>query len=156
MDYYHFEYNSSMCQMINSAWNSVNSLELIEYLTMFEPNPKIGYLWNKDPTIEKILSKIDLDYNNYHSGASLGCVISELSRLLKYNYCINEFIKYLKLSNTIELFKNYNSSFYNCSAPTDNFIQTLPEQISKLKFNWVINDNSVFLLNVKTKIFNQK
>jgi hypothetical protein len=155
MNYYHFEYNNLMTRMINSAWYSVNSLELIEYLTMFEPNPEIGYLWSKDSSIKKILSKINLDYDSNHSGASLGCVICELTRLLKYNYCTNEFIKYLESSNTIDLFKNYNLPFNNYSTDDDNIILILFEQISKLKFNWVISDKHVFLLNVKTKILNQ-
>ena len=161
MNFYHFEYDNLMIKMINFAYDSINSLELIEYFTIFEPESQLGYLSSKNIIIQKILSKINLDYNCNHSGASLGVVTHELSRLLKYDYCINKFIEYLESSNSIDLFKNYDHIFNNNlilntkTNSADKFVQTLFEKISELKFEWVIDNNYYFLLDVKNKIKKQ-
>lgn len=151
MNYYHYKYSESSIDIINMAFNSVSSLELIEYLTLFEPDPKTGFMWCENLVIKKILDKVNSDWDG-HSGASLGFSVRELSTLLKYNHCVNEFIEYLNKSNMLNVFKNYTPPLDNYENESDEFVEKLFGQIKKLNFNYVIDDYSQFLLNVKNKL----
>jgi hypothetical protein len=65
---------------------------------------------------------------------------------------MNEFIKYLKLSNMLVIFKNYTPPLSNYTNESNEFVDKLFSEIKKLKFSYVIDDYSQFLLNVKTKL----
>ena len=151
MNYYHFNYDENCIDTLNLAYNSINKLELLNFLSYFEPDTNTGFMFCQDTNIIKILNKVNEDYDG-HSGSSLAFTLRTISSLLKYNICICKYIEYLQSDNLIEIFKNY--------TPINNNYDTIPDElehnflsiIKKLSFDYVIDDVNIFLINVKNKL----
>lgn len=61
--------------VIDSAYNAIVNKGYYNYLKIFSPKKEEGYMWTRDPIIEKIKSVIDEANPGYHSGATLAITL---------------------------------------------------------------------------------
>ena len=60
---------------LESAYKVIVNNGYYNYVRTFTPKEDEGYMWTRDPVIEKIKTEIDNAYPNYHSGASLAMML---------------------------------------------------------------------------------
>lgn len=70
--------------MVQSAW-TILTPENIEFLKNYIPHQGTGFIWDSNPTIEKMKERIDETYPG-HSGASLAFTLRMLQRLIHISY----------------------------------------------------------------------
>ena len=74
---------------ILQAYNVINTMGKIEYLKNYKVDPKRGFIWNEDKTIENIMYNINEASNGMHSAASLAFVMRWLQYLVKNDITID-------------------------------------------------------------------
>jgi hypothetical protein len=69
--------------MYLSAYNTITQMEMWEFMKNYEPPGNIGFMFDPNPTVLSIISKISKNYNNNHSGASMGCTMRKMQIIAK-------------------------------------------------------------------------
>jgi len=67
--------------MVQSAWTTLTP-ENIEFLKNYNPPNNVGFIWNSNPDIEKMMERIDQTYPG-HSGTSLAYTLRILQSIIR-------------------------------------------------------------------------
>jgi|SaaInl5LU_22_DNA_1037371.scaffolds.fasta_scaffold33951_2 hypothetical protein len=69
--------------MYLSAYNTITQMEMWEFIKHYEPPENSGFMFDSNPTIFRIMSKISENYNNNHSGGSMACTMRKMQIIAK-------------------------------------------------------------------------
>jgi hypothetical protein len=68
-------------EMLVSAFNSLQRMELVQFFINYIPPPRTGYMYDDNPIIKKISEEINNDYGG-HSGASMAFTLRSLKDVI--------------------------------------------------------------------------
>ena len=151
LNYYSFPISEERKKSLETVFNSIISLDMIEFLiTLDTYNIRI---WCDDVNVKKVVKKICEDHDDYDDIDIQSCFI-KLSKLLKYDHSIKEFIQFLKKKNTLDIFKNWSqSSDILITVHRFRFTDILSDiAMGGLTYSDNIEDTEQFLLDAKEKV----
>ena len=70
-------------EMLESAFKAVSILEAWDFLKNYEPPPYCGFMFDSNPQVVQIQSKIDELYGGSHSGASMAFTMRRMQEIAK-------------------------------------------------------------------------
>ena len=149
LNYYNFPISEEYKKKLENVFNSIKSLDMIEFLITLDPdNIRI---WCDDANVKKVVKKIREDHDDYDDIDILVC-IRKLSKLLKYDHNIKEFIQFLKEENMLGIFRVWELTSdikLDGSIFTDILYDIVEDSLTYSEF---IEDTEQFLLTAKEKV----
>jgi hypothetical protein len=71
-------------KMVLAAYNTVSKLEKWRLMYDFKVKKDTGFMFCQDPEMNKLMDKINVDYNENHSGFSMGYTMRQLQYIAYY------------------------------------------------------------------------
>jgi hypothetical protein len=144
-----YDLTNSDNEILNDVYQTLLDANFIECITFYEPNENEGFMWSQDEKLKKIFRIVGKKYN--FSGSYTVCIIRTLSSILKYNYCINRYIDFLKENYAIDSFVKYVIKLSNdfFSAEIRDFFF---HKVEQLRFAYIINNLNKFYENIHSKL----
>ena len=71
--------------IVQSAYNTINSLNEWDFIRRYKPSDETGYLFDNNPRIQNILTHIDNNYGG-HSGTSMGISIRTIQKIASIGF----------------------------------------------------------------------
>ena len=78
--------DSNEKNMIQSAYKTLNRLNKWDYMRRYNPSNQLGYMFDKDETIDEITNAIDNDYQMGHSGFSMAFTMRNIQYIAKNGF----------------------------------------------------------------------
>jgi len=79
--------DKSVKEQLKSAHKAITLCELWNWLRIYEPPPKRGFMWSTSPELDRLQEQMWKDpINNQHSGSSYGLIMREMEYIAKNGY----------------------------------------------------------------------
>ena len=72
--------------MLTNAYNTVTLMDKWLFLRNYEPDPRLGFIFDQNDEINIIQSQIMINYNDLHSGTTLGLTMRHMHHIAKYGF----------------------------------------------------------------------
>jgi hypothetical protein len=72
--------------MLSSAYNTISNMEMWQFLKKYELDITKGFIFNINNEINKIQSQININYDDLHSGCSLGFTMQHMNYIAKNGF----------------------------------------------------------------------
>ena len=72
--------------MISAAYSTISRLNKWDYMRRYSPNGELGYTWDESPELHEILEAVSSDYNDNHSGSSMGYTMRYIQYIAKNGF----------------------------------------------------------------------
>lgn len=67
--------------MYLSAYNTITQMEMWEFMKTYNPPENSGFMFDSNPTVMSIMSKVSENYNNNHSGFTMACTMRKMQQI---------------------------------------------------------------------------
>jgi hypothetical protein len=79
--------DESIKEFLKSAHKAITLCELWDWIRIYQPDPKSGFMWSKTPELDRINKQMWKDpVNSNHSGSSYGFIMREMELIAKKGY----------------------------------------------------------------------
>lgn len=72
-------------KMFLSAYNTITEMEMWDFMRTYNPPENKGFMFDSNPTVAKITSKIAENFNYNHSGFSMAITMRKMEEIAKEN-----------------------------------------------------------------------
>jgi hypothetical protein len=72
--------------MISAAYSTISRLNKWDYMRRYSPNGELGYTWDESLELHEILEAVSSDYNDNHSGSSMGYTMRNIQYIAKNGF----------------------------------------------------------------------